>query len=175
MALYEYCGIRPTLADGVYIAPNASVIGDVHIGEHSSLWFGVVVRGDVYPIRIGARTNIQDNSVVHVTGGKNATSLGDDVTVGHMVLLHGCVVGHRCLIGMGSVVLDGAVIGDDSIVAAGSLVVPGTKIPPRSMAMGRPAKATRALSDDDLAWARQPGMVYVEMARIFQTEVHRID
>ena len=89
MALYEYCGIRPTLADGVYIAPNASVIGDVHIGEHSSLWFGVVVRGDVYPIRIGARTNIQDNSVVHVTGGKNATSLGDDVTVGHMVLLHG--------------------------------------------------------------------------------------
>src|SRR5665213_2678792 len=106
MPLYEYNGARPRLGRGVYVAPNASVIGDVTLGDESSVWFGTVIRGDMMPIRVGARTNVQDGSVVHITGGKTTTVVGDDVTIGHLVLLHGCTVGDCVLIGMGSVVLD---------------------------------------------------------------------
>lgn len=171
MTIYRYKDIEPTLGEGVFVAPNATVIGDVVLGEQSSVWFGSVLRGDVFPIRIGARTNIQDGSVVHVTGGKNATIVGDDVTVGHMVLLHGCTIGNGCLIGMGSVVLDGAVVGDECIVAAGSLVAPRSVLPPRSLAMGRPARVTRTLSDEDLAWVREAGTLYVAYARTFREAV----
>jgi carbonic anhydrase/acetyltransferase-like protein (isoleucine patch superfamily) len=155
------------LGDGVFVAPNATVIGDVHLGADSSVWFGTILRGDVFPIRVGARTNIQDGSVVHVTSGKAATTIGDDVTVGHLTLLHGCTVGDRVLVGMGSLVLDGAVIGDEAVLAAGSLVPPGGRIPPRSLAMGRPAKVVRPLGDQDLAWIREAGDLYVRYARIF--------
>jgi carbonic anhydrase/acetyltransferase-like protein (isoleucine patch superfamily) len=174
MAVYEYKGVRPLLGRGVFIAPNAAVIGDVHLGDESSVWYGTVVRGDSYPIRIGARTNVQDGSVVHVTGGRAATTVGDDVTIGHMVLLHGCTVGNGCLIGMGSVVLDGVEIGDECIVAAGSLVVPRTRVPARSMVMGRPAKVVRALTDDDLAMVREAGRVYVEGARTFASDAVKL-
>jgi carbonic anhydrase/acetyltransferase-like protein (isoleucine patch superfamily) len=174
MPLYEHMGVRPTLGEGVYVAPNATVIGDVHLGEASSVWFGVTIRGDVFPIRIGARTNVQDGSVIHVTGGKAATTIGDDVTIGHMVLLHGCTVASGCLIGMGSVVLDGAVIGEGSLLAAGSLVAPGAKIPPRSLAMGRPAKAVRTIRDADAEMIAEAGRLYVQYARTFRDSVRVI-
>ena len=167
MPLYEHKGVRPTLGQGVFVAPSATVIGDVHLGDASSVWFGTTIRGDVFPIRIGARTNVQDGSVIHVTGGKAPTTVGDDVTIGHMVLLHGCTIGARCLVGMGSIVLDGAVLGEDSVLAAGSLVAPGAKIPPRSLAMGRPAKVLRTIRDSDVAWVREAGELYVQYARTF--------
>lgn len=167
MAIYELDGVRPTIADDVFVAPNASVIGDVAIGASSSVWFGVVMRGDVFPIRIGSRTNIQDNSVVHVTGGKTMTTIGDDVTVGHSVIVHGCKVGDRCLLGMGSIILDGAEIHDESFIAAGALVPPGMQVPPRSMVMGRPGKVIRTLRPDELEAMAFAARDYVRNARAF--------
>jgi|SRR5215472_3777977 len=176
MPLYEHEGRRPKIGKNVFIAPNAVVIGDVEIGDDSSIWFGVTIRGDVYPIRIGARTNVQDGSVIHVTGERAATTIGDDVTVGHMVLLHGCTIESRVLVGMGSVVLDGAVVGTDSIVGAGSLVVPRAIVEPRVLAMGRPAKKVRTLGEQDLAWSREAGRLYVQYARTFMSScVRQID
>jgi carbonic anhydrase/acetyltransferase-like protein (isoleucine patch superfamily) len=169
MATYSLNDVTPLLGRDVFVAPNATVIGDVHLGDESSVWFGTVIRGDVFPIRFGARTNVQDGSVVHVTGGQAATTVGDDVTVGHMVLLHGCTVGHRCLIGMGSVLLDGAEIGDDCLVAAGSLVTPRTKIPPRSLVVGRPAKRVREVNETDLTMIREGGRLYREYAKTFRS------
>ena len=167
MAIYELGGVRPTIAPDVFVAPSASVIGDVVIGESSSIWFGVVLRGDVFPIRIGARTNIQDNSVVHVTGGKTMTTIGDDVTVGHSAIVHGCNVGNRCLVGMGSIVLDGAIIEDECFIAAGALVPPGMRVPTRSMVMGRPGKVIRALRPDELEAIDLAARDYVRNARAF--------
>jgi carbonic anhydrase/acetyltransferase-like protein (isoleucine patch superfamily) len=170
MTIYEYQGTVPKLGRGVYVAPTASVIGDVVLGDEASVWFSCVVRGDVFPIRIGAKTNIQDGTVIHVTGGKTATTIGDEVTVGHMVLLHGCTVGNRCLVGMGSTVLDGAEVGDESVIAAGSLVVPRVKIPPRSFVVGRPAKVLRAVTAQDLemVWAGRDS--YLELARAYASD-----
>ncbi len=167
MPLYEHNGVAPSLGADVYVAPAATVIGDVVLGEKSSIWFGAVLRGDVFPIRIGARSNIQDNSVVHVTGGKTSTTVGDDVTVGHMVILHGCTIGHRVLVGMGSIVLDGAVVGDDCLIGAGSLVTPGTVIPPGSLAIGQPARVLRPLRDADREMIREASELYVGYAADF--------
>jgi carbonic anhydrase/acetyltransferase-like protein (isoleucine patch superfamily) len=167
MPVYSHQGVSPLLGRDVFIAPNATVIGDVHLGDEASVWFGTVIRGDVFPIRFGARTNVQDNSVVHVTGGQAATTVGDDVTIGHLVLLHGCTVGNRCLIGMGSVILDGAEIGDDCLVAAGSLVPPRMRVPPRSMVVGRPAKRIREVDEKDLQMIRDGGRLYVEYGKTF--------
>jgi gamma-carbonic anhydrase len=167
MTVFALKGVVPTIGRGAFVAPNASVIGDVVLGDESSVWFGTVLRGDVFPIRIGARTNVQDQTVVHVTGGEAATSVGDDVTVGHMAVLHGCTVGNRCLIGMASVVLDGAIIEDDCLVAAGSLVPPRMRIPSRSLVMGRPAKVVRGLGAADLAYIRHAGALYVGYAKDF--------
>lgn len=167
MAIYELAGVRPAIAEGVFVAPSASVVGDVVIGESSSVWFGVVMRGDVFPIRIGSRTNIQDNSVVHVTGGKAMTTIGDDVTVGHSVIVHGCKVGNRCLLGMGSILLDGAVIEDECFIAAGSLVPPGMHVPSRSMVMGRPGKVIRTLRPDELESIDFAARDYVRNASAF--------
>lgn len=169
--LYRLHGITPRLGRDVFVAPNASVIGDVVIGDESSIWFGTVVRGDAFPIRIGARTNVQDNAVVHITGGKAATTIGDDVTVGHLALVHGCTVGNRCLIGMGSIVLDGAVIEDECLIAAGALVPPGMRVPARSLVMGRPGKVVRALTESDLAHIRDAAAVYVAHAREYVAEL----
>jgi len=167
MTVYALKGVTPTLGTGTFIAPNASVIGDVVLGDQSSIWFGTVVRGDVYPIRIGARTNVQDNAVVHVTGGVAKTTIGDDVTVGHGAIIHGCTIGSRCLIGMGSIILDGAVIEDDCFVGAGSLLPPRMRIPTRSLVMGRPAKLVRTLSSSDLDHIRESGALYVGYAHEF--------
>jgi carbonic anhydrase/acetyltransferase-like protein (isoleucine patch superfamily) len=148
-------------------------MGDVEVGPDSSVWFGCTVRGDCFPIRIGARTNLQDNSVVHVTQGRSRTVIGDDVTVGHMCILHGCTVGNRVLVGMGSVVLDDAVIGDECFVAAGSLVTPRTQIPPRSFVMGRPARVVRPIRDDELEWIQASAAIYVAYAKTFTSSDFR--
>jgi gamma-carbonic anhydrase len=161
VTLYEHAGRTPTLDDRVFVAPNATVIGDVVLGAESSVWFGTVLRGDVFPIRIGARTNVQDNAVVHVTGGKAATTIGDDVTIGHLALIHGCTIGDACLVGMGSILLDGAVIEDECLVAAGALVPPRMRVPARSLVMGSPAKVVRSLGEADLTQIREASALYV--------------
>jgi carbonic anhydrase/acetyltransferase-like protein (isoleucine patch superfamily) len=168
MAIYALGDTKPTIGQGVYVAPNATVLGDVVLGDLSSVWFGCVVRGDVFSIRIGSRTNIQDLSVVHVTQGLSKTTIGDDVTVGHCVLLHGCTIGNRVLVGMGSTILDDAVIGDDCVVGAGSLVTPRTVIPPRSLVMGRPARVVRPVTDADLSWIAKSAEAYVENAKRYR-------
>lgn len=148
----------PQLATNAWIAQGASVIGRVEMGEDSAVWFGCVVRGDVHYIKIGARSNIQDLSMIHVTHHKrddmsdgNPTIIGDDVTVGHRVMLHGCTIEDACLIGMSATILDGVVIGKESIVGAGSLVTKNKIFPPRSLIMGSPAKVIRELNDDEVA------------------------
>ena len=160
----------PTLADDVYVAPGALVAGDVHIGAGSSVWFGSVVRGDVGWIRIGERTNLQDLTVVHVSGGKANTRIGDDVTVGHRAIIHGCTVEDRCLIGMGAILLDGCVIGAGSVVAAGALVPPGKVIPPGSMVMGMPGKVRRQVSEEEAQLGLIGAHHYVEMARVYRQQ-----
>lgn len=175
MAIYELAGVRPTLGRDVFVAENATVVGDVTLGDEAGVWFGAVLRGDYFPIRVGARTNVQDNAVLHITAGKAATTLGDDVTVGHAAIIHGCTIGNRCLVGMGSIVLDGAVVGDDCFVAAGSLVTPGTVIPPRSFVMGSPARVKRAVTEADLGWIRDAASLYAGYARDFRTRCRRVD
>lgn len=174
MAVYELGGVRPVLGHDVFVAESAVVIGDVRLGDQASVWFGAVIRGDCFPIRIGARTNLQDNVVVHVTGGTARTVIGDDVTVGHTAVVHGCIVGHRCLIGMGSIVLDGAVIGDDSLIAAGSLVTPGKVIPACSVVVGRPGRVVRTASNDDLQRIRAGATNYLRYARDFMSSCTRV-
>lgn len=168
MAIYALRGAQPVLGRDVFVAPTASVIGDVVLGDESSVWFGTVLRGDAFPIRVGARTNIQDNAVVHITGGKSSTTIGDDVTVGHSAIVHGCTIGSRCLVGMGAVVLDDAVIEDECLIAAGALVPPGMRVAARSLVMGRPAKTVRLLRPSDLEHIREAGSLYVGYARDFR-------
>jgi carbonic anhydrase/acetyltransferase-like protein (isoleucine patch superfamily) len=144
-------GVTPTIHESAYIDESAVVIGDVHIGEHSSVWCNVTIRGDCHYIRIGNRANVQDNSCLHVTNGTHATILEDDVTIGHSVNLHGCYIERGALIGIGAIVLDAARVGAYSLVAAGSVVTPGTQIPPRSLVMGSPAKVKRQLTDEECA------------------------
>lgn len=156
-----YRGRLPVVHPTAYVDVSAQIIGDVEIGPESSVWMNVVVRGDVNAIRIGARTNVQDGSVVHVMHGEHPTNIGDDVTVGHGAVVHGCTVSNRALIGMGAIVLNGAVIGEDSIVAAGSLVPEGAQVPPRSLAMGSPARIKRPLSDAEVASILQYAERYV--------------
>ncbi len=149
--LRPYRGLWPQLDASVFIDQSAQVIGDVAVGPESSIWMNCVVRGDVHRIRIGARSNIQDGTVVHVMRGTHPTTVGDAVTIGHGALVHGCTIEDRVLVGMGAIVLNGAVIGSDSIVAAGTLVTEGTVIPPRSMVMGTPGKVRRTLDDHEVA------------------------
>jgi carbonic anhydrase/acetyltransferase-like protein (isoleucine patch superfamily) len=149
--LRPFRGAMPTVHETAYIDLSAQVIGDVVIGEASSVWMNVVIRGDVHRIRIGARTNVQDLTCIHVMRDTHPTTIGHDVTIGHGAVIHGCTIEDRVLIGMGAIVLNGAVIGKDSIVAAGTLVVEDAVIPPRSLVMGSPGKVRRALSDEEVA------------------------
>lgn len=158
-------GKRPELGRGVFLAETCAVIGDVVIGEETSIWYGTVVRGDVMPIRIGARTSIQDNSVIHVTSGFSGTIIGNDCTVGHNAIIHACTVEDLCLIGMGSIILDGAVIGKGSLVGAGALVTPGTVIPPGSLVIGSPAKVKRPINDKEREQITYGAQHYVELTR----------
>jgi carbonic anhydrase/acetyltransferase-like protein (isoleucine patch superfamily) len=158
--IINYLDYKPKIGKNSWIAETSSVIGDVEIGKDSAIWFGAVIRGDVHSIRIGNRTNIQDLSMVHTTHHKgkirnfndgNPTIIGDDVTIGHKVMLHGCTIEQGSLIGMSATILDGAVIGKESIVGAGSLVTKNKKFPPRSLIIGSPAKVVRELTNDEVA------------------------
>ncbi len=156
--IHNYKNFTPKLGKNTWVAESADVIGDVEIGDECSIWFGAIVRGDVHYIRIGDRTNIQDLSMIHVTHYKkerkaddgNPTVIGNDVTIGHRVMLHGCTIEDACLIGMSATILDGAVIGKESIVGAGSLVTKNKIFPPRSLIVGSPAKVTRELTDEEV-------------------------
>ena len=152
--LRPYKGTTPTVDATAFVDQSAQVIGDVHIGAESSVWMNVVIRGDVHRIRIGRRSNIQDLTMVHVMRDLHPTTIGDEVTVGHAAVLHGCTIEDRVLIGMGATLLNGALVGTESIVAAGSLLTEGTRIPPRSLVMGRPAKVKRALSAEEIVEIR---------------------
>ena len=158
-------GKRPAVDGSAFVADTACLVGDVTVGARSSIWFGAVLRGDVFHIRVGEETSIQDNSVIHVTHDQYATSVGNRVTVGHGVTLHGCTVGDSCIVGMGATILDQAIIGDRCIVGAGALVTPGTKIPAGHLAVGSPARPKRALTDEELAWLDASALHYVELAR----------
>ncbi len=163
-AVLAYDGKTPRLGPSVFLADGSVVTGDVEIGEDSSLWFGTVVRGDVNRVRIGARTNLQDLTVVHVTAGTHPTLVGDDVTVGHRAVLHGCTVNDRCLIGIGAIVMDGAVVGPDAMVGAGALVPPGMVVPPGKLVVGSPARVKRDLPPEELAALRASAARYVGYA-----------
>ncbi|MDO8426605.1 MAG: gamma carbonic anhydrase family protein [Deltaproteobacteria bacterium] len=163
--LLPYKGIWPKLHETVYVEDSAKIIGDVEIGELSSIWFNAVVRGDVHYIRIGRRTNVQDNSTLHVTKDTYPLIIGDDVTIGHNVVLHGCTVKDRCLIGMGAIILDNAEVGEDSIIGAGALVTEGMKVPPKSLVLGLPGKAVRALSPDEVARILRSAENYIGYAK----------
>lgn len=173
--LYPYKNTLPKLGKNTWAAPSADVVGDVTCGEECSIWFGCVVRGDVHYIQIGDRVNIQDLSMIHVTHYKkedksdgNPTIIGDDVTIGHRVMLHGCTIESACLIGMSATILDGAVIGKESIVGAGALVTKNKVFPPRSLIMGSPAKVVRELNDEEVAELYASAKRYVAFKSEYQ-------
>jgi len=157
-------GHEPLISPSAWIAPGAVVVGDVEIGPDSSVWYGAVVRGDVHRIRIGSRTNIQDQATVHVTRDRFPSLIGDEVTVGHRAVVHGCVVGSFALIGIGAIVLDGAEIGEGSWVAAGAVVTPGCKVPAHRLVVGIPAQVVRKLSEAERELQVQRTLGYVETA-----------
>ena len=166
--LHSYQGKLPQLDPSVFIVNSAEIIGDVIIGQQSSVWFNVVIRGDVNYIRIGNRTNIQDGTVIHVDHANFPTTIGDDVTIGHNVTLHGCTIGNRCLIGMGAVVMDNVTIEEDAMVAAGALVSPGTVIPAGTLFMGAPAKQKRKLTQKELDHLKQSALNYINYAENYK-------
>lgn len=166
---YRYKDKMPKIPKSVFIAPNATVIGKVEFGEDCSVWFNSIIRGDVNFIRIGARTNIQDGCILHVTLERWPLQIGQGVTVGHGAILHGCMVGDYCLIGMGARVLDGAQIGEFSLVAAGSLVREGEKIPDHSLVAGVPAIVKRSLSEEEIERIKLSAERYVKYKNIYLT------
>ncbi|MEH3085372.1 MAG: gamma carbonic anhydrase family protein [Xylophilus ampelinus] len=174
MAIYELDGVRPQVAPGAWVADSAQVIGDVRLEEDASVWFGVVVRGDNHAITIGAGSNLQENAVLHTDAGVPLT-LGRNVTVGHLAMLHGCTVGDNSLIGIGAVVLNGARIGRDSLVGAGALVTEGKEFPDGSLIVGSPARAVRQLSPEQIEGLRRSGPGYVRNADRFRKGLRRID
>lgn len=151
-----------------FVAPSATLTDDVWLGRDVSVWHGAVLRGDMAPIRVGARTNIQDGAVLHVAAGFPCV-VGDEVTVGHGAIVHACTIGDRCLVGMGSIVLDGAVIGEECVIGAGALITGGKKFPPRSLIVGSPARSVKSLSDEDVQHLRQSAQTYVDRARKART------
>jgi gamma-carbonic anhydrase len=163
-------GVQPQIHQTAFIAEGAHVIGDVHIGEQSSIWFNTVVRGDMFYIRIGDRTNVQDNCVIHTRTGAHPAILEDEVTVGHSVTLHGCYVERGSLIGIGSILLDDVRVGAQSLVAAGSLLSPGTIIPPRSLVMGMPAKVKRPLTEEEVTSLDAYWQNYVTFTKLYNDE-----
>jgi gamma-carbonic anhydrase len=169
--LRAYRGILPTVAPGAFIEATAVVIGDVVIGSESSVWFQAVVRGDVHHIRIGHRTNIQDLSLLHVTHDTHPLNLGDDITIGHHVVLHGCTIHNRVLVGMGAIIMDGVVIEEDCIIGAGALVTEGRTIPSNSLVLGSPARIKRTLTDEELQWIKDSAQNYVRYAQDYLLDV----
>ncbi len=163
-SLLDFQNTSPQIEKNVFIAPGAYVIGNVEIGEESSIWFNTVVRGDVNWIKIGKRTNIQDLSMVHVDSGAWPCQIGDDVTAGHRVIIHGCEIADRVLIGMGSVLMNGSKIGEDSMIGAGSLVTENAVIPPRTLALGSPCKVKRDLTEKEIQMIKLSALHYAALA-----------
>lgn len=165
----SYLNHNPTLKQNVYIDPAATVIGNVTLGEDTSVWPGAIIRGDVSSIRVGARTSVQDNAVLHVTHASdynpdgNPLAIGDDVTIGHQACLHGCTIGDRVLIGIGAVVLDGAIVEDDVVIGAGALVPPGKRLESGHLYVGSPCRATRPLKEGELSFFTYSASHYVKL------------
>ncbi|MDQ3751120.1 MAG: gamma carbonic anhydrase family protein [Acidobacteriota bacterium] len=169
----SFQNLSPKIHESAFVTDDAIIIGAVEIGAESSVWFGSILRGDVNHIRIGARTNIQDGSIIHVSRKTHPTVIEDEVTLGHRVTLHGCYVETGCLIGIGAIVLDGARIGEKSLVAAGSLVTPDTQIPPHSLVMGSPAKVKRKLTNEEIYNLARFWQNYTELSKVYkQAEVN---
>lgn len=162
---YSYKGIMPQVMENVFIAPNASIIGDVSLSSNVSVWFNAVIRADVNSIRIGKGSNIQDNAVIHVSENDDRVIIGCGVTVGHGAIIHGAIIGNDTLIGMGSIILDGAIIGDNCLIAAGTLVPQGKKIPSGVLCMGVPAEIVRKLNEKEKEKLRESGKHYEELSR----------
>lgn len=171
VTIAAYNGVRPSIPESVLVLPGARLIGDVAVGEDSSIWYNVVARGDVNYIRIGSETNIQDGSVLHVTHETHPLVIGNLVTAGHAVRLHGCTIEDETLIGIGAIVLDGAVVERRSLVAAGALVPPGFKVPSGTLVAGVPAKVRRELRDDELRNFAEHARRYVEYARTTKRDI----
>ncbi len=159
--IFPYRNFWPKIHETAFVAPSADIIGDVEIGSHSSIWFQTVIRGDVHSIRIGNRTNIQDHSMLHVTRKKSPLRIGDEVTVGHRVTLHGCTIGNRVLVGMGSIIMDDTEIGDECLIGAGTLIKKRTKIPARCLVLGSPGRVVRSLTDAEIADLAKSAANYV--------------
>ncbi len=168
MTIHPFGGDWPDIAEDVFIAPGAQIIGKVVIGAGSSVWFNCVLRGDVGRIRVGERSNIQDGSIVHVTGGRLDTHIGDDVLIGHGCIIHGCRIESGAFIGMGAVVLDGAVVEGGAMLGAGSLLTPGKRVPAGELWTGRPARLQRALSETELASNRAGAAGYARLAQLYR-------
>ncbi len=169
--ILPFKGTLPTIDAECFIAPNATIIGDVVIGKGSNVWFGVVIRGDVHEIRIGERTNIQDGTIVHVTSGKFGTYIGSDITIGHGAVLHACTLEDGCFIGMGATILDGAVVESGAMVAAGAVVTPGKRVKASELWAGNPAKLLRELKPEDVAFFPKSAENYVNLANQYRSEI----
>ena len=154
----------PHLGKSVFISDTASVIGDVTLGDEVNIWFGAVIRGDMHYIKIGNRTNIQDNAVVHVTTAVSPANVGSSVTVGHGAIIHGCTIENHCMIGMGTIVMDDAVIGEGSLIGAGALVPPNMKVPPKSLVVGMPGKIVRKVTSEEYTMIKERPQEYIELA-----------
>jgi carbonic anhydrase/acetyltransferase-like protein (isoleucine patch superfamily) len=174
MPRYAFGGLEPQVADDAWIAPSADVIGDARLGALASVWFNAVIRGDNTPILVGARSNIQDGAMLHSDEGVPLT-IGEDVTVGHHAILHGCTIGDRVLIGMGAKILNRAVIGEDCLVGAGALVTEGKEFPPGYLIVGSPAKAIRPLDDTTKTMLKLSADHYVAKQRAFAAGLRRLD
>ena len=169
MSILSFKNKIPKINPDCFIAHNSTIIGDVEIGSESSIWFGTVVRGDVFNIRIGCKTNIQDNSVIHVTADKHPTLIGNQVTVGHSAVLHGCTVNDNVLVGIGSIIMDKTEIGEWSIIAAGSVVKPGTKIPSGKLWGGLPAKEIRDIDEKETEWIKELSGNYIRLSKEYSS------
>lgn len=174
MPLYEIGGHKPQIAPDAWVAPSADLIGDVHLAELASVWFGAVIRADNTPITVGARTNVQDGAILHSDPGAPCT-LGEDVTVGHHAILHGCTIGNRTLIGMGATILNRAVIGEDCLVGAGALITEGKAFPPGHLIVGAPAKAIRPLDDAQKAMLKASAALYAAKQLDYAQGLRRVD
>ena len=163
-------GHEPVVGKDVFVAQNATVVGQVTLGEQASIWYGTVVRGDVGTIKVGARSNVQDNSVIHITGGFFDTAIGDDVTIGHRAIIHGCTIENNVLIGMGAIIMDGAHIEERVLVGAGALVPPGMRVPSGHLVVGSPAKVVRPLKEKELQLIEYSASHYVEVAGVHRAE-----
>jgi carbonic anhydrase/acetyltransferase-like protein (isoleucine patch superfamily) len=169
MTIHSFGSERPQLADDVFIAPGAQVIGKVTIGTGSSVWFNCVLRGDVGRITVGERTNLQDGTIVHVTGGRFDTHIGDDVLIGHGCIIHGCRLENHTFVGMGAILLDGAVVEADAMLAAGALLTPGKVVKSGELWAGRPAKFLRSLTAAEIAGNRAGAAGYARLAQVYRT------